>query len=471
MKQKKQIISRVFSLVLTMFLMFIGIALPVKVKAAEKTGHVVISVERFTIGQGYIYEPVIVPFEEGDNAATLLKKVIGPENFVGADTYLEAIVDGDLGSDKVVVPKYIEDLSDGAITTESAKELGNDDSDLGEFDYSNFSGWMYHVNGEEVGYGISAYEPKDGDVLRFQFTMYGYGTDLTGYVYGNSDPVIEICNKDEITKLMAEVNQDREKLMAVPEVKAAYDEAVQLVSAVVTPKEDIDAATTKLRKAVENANKEGWQKTAEGWQYYENGKKATGWKAISEKWYYFNEEGYMATGWVPVDGCWYYLNSDGSMATGWTYVNGYWYYLNGNGSMATGWTYVNGYWYYLNGNGSMATGWTYVNGYWYYLNGDGSMATGWTYVNGYWYYLNDGGSMATGWTYVNGYWYYLNGDGSMATGWTYVNGYWYYLNGDGSMAVSQWIGDYYVKADGSMATSQWIHGYYVDASGKWVRNA
>ena len=48
------------------------------------------------------------------------------------------------------------------------------------------------------------------------------------------------------------------------------------------------------------------QKTV--WNYYENGKKATGWKAISEEWYYFNENGIMQTGWVSVDNTWYYLN-------------------------------------------------------------------------------------------------------------------------------------------------------------------
>ena len=34
---------------------------------------------------------------------------------------------------------------------------------------------------------------------------------------------IDICNKDEITRVMAEVNEDRDMLMAVPAVKAAYD--------------------------------------------------------------------------------------------------------------------------------------------------------------------------------------------------------------------------------------------------------
>lgn len=453
----------------------------VKVQEAEKNGHVVISVERFTIGQGYIYEPVFVPFEDGDNAATLLKKVIGKENFVGKDEYLEAIVGGDLGTDKVVVPEYIEKLSDGDITTETAKEWGNGDNGdggdaLGEFDYSNYSGWMYHVNGEEVGYGITAYEPKDGDVLRFQFTMYGYGTDLTGYEYGNPDPVIDICNKDEITKLMAEVNADRENLMAVPEVKTAYDEAVKLVSAVITPKSEIDAATVKLREAVENAKNgpKGWKWTEEGWQYYENGKKVTGWKSIDGNYYYFNENGIMLSDqWIGD----YYVDENGVWLENyrpaqWMITNGKWWYREIDGSYPfSQWKIIADKWYYFDAAGYCVTGWNYINGDWYYLDAAGAMCTGWTSVGGYWYYLNNDGSMETGWISVGGHWYYLNNDGSMETGWISVDGYWYYLNNDGAMAVSQWIGDYYVQADGSMATSQWIEGYYVDASGKWVRNA
>ena len=68
------------------------------------------------------------------------------------------------------------------------------------------SGWMYHVNGKAVGYGISDYKPVNGDVLRFQFTMYGYGTDLTGTSWGNPNPVITISNKDNLVAKMADVN-------------------------------------------------------------------------------------------------------------------------------------------------------------------------------------------------------------------------------------------------------------------------
>lgn len=221
-------------------------------------GHVVVSVERFTIGQGYIHEPVVVPFVTNDNAVSILKKVIGEENWVGNDgdsAYLEAIAGGDLGSDKVKVPDYIAQI--GGPTTEQAKEYGHSGAwdtpnTLGQFDYNNMSGWMYHVNGEEVGYGMASYKPKDGDVLRYQFTLWGYGTDLTGKEWGNPDPVIQICTKDEITRVMAQINEKQDTLKQMPAVKAAYDKAVDLVSAVITPKEEIDAATADLKELLDN---------------------------------------------------------------------------------------------------------------------------------------------------------------------------------------------------------------------------
>ena len=111
---------------------------------------------------------------------------------------------------------------------------------------------MYHVNGVEVGYGMASYEPKDGDVLRYQFTLWGYGTDLTGKEWGNPVPVIQICNKDEITRVMAQINEKQDTLKQMPAVKAAYDKAIELVSAVITPKEEIDAATADLKELLDN---------------------------------------------------------------------------------------------------------------------------------------------------------------------------------------------------------------------------
>ena len=239
------------------------------------------------------------------------------------------------------------------------------------------------------------------------------------------------------------------------------------------------------------AEKEGWNETENGWEYYENGQKAVGWKGISGTWYYFNEKGIMETGWISVGGHWYYLNNsgametgwvlvgntwyymntDGVMETGWVLVGDTWYYMNADGTMETGWVSVDGHWYHLNNSGAMETGWVSVDGHWYYLNTDGTMETGWVSVDGHWYYLNTDGTMETGWVSVDNHWYHLDNSGAMETGWASIGGHWYYLNTDGTMETGWASIDgywYYLNADGTMASNQWIDGYYVDASGKMV---
>ena len=484
-----------------------------KLEADQKPeGKAVVSVERFSIGQGYYQEPIEVQLEKGETAASLLKKVIGEENYVGYDDLLEGIKDADLGEDKVSIPSFISEKLGGP-TTEEAKEIGNGDEYLDYGDYSENSDWYFTVNNKLKDSMAVSYKVKTGDVIRFQFSLLE-GADIKG------KKEVEISNKDGLTKLMAKVNADKEKYMSVPEVKVAYDKAAELISAVITPKAEIDETEATLRKAIKNAeiqaendklvaqkvidkieaigaeitleskaaieaarkayealtdaqkklvtnyekltkaekelqkleeNQNGWKETEAGWVYYENGKKVIGWLYTENHWYYLNDNGIMETGWVFVDGHWYYMNQWGAMEIGWVFADGHWYYMD--------------QW------GAMETGWVAVNGHWYYMDQWGAMETGWVLVGNTWYYMNNSGAMEIGWVLVGDTWYYMNTDGAMQTGWVAVNGYWYYLNSDGSMASSQWIGDYYVQADGSMATSTWIGGYYVDASGKWVQSA
>ena len=144
------------------------------------------------------------------------------------------------------------------VTTETAKEYGNDSNGpkaLGEFDYSNYAGWMYFVNNEAPNVGITSYQPKDGDVVRFQFTVYGYGTDLSGKEWGNPTPVIEISNKDHLTSLMAEANTNktvsRARTTSASGVKDVYDKAVKAISAMITPQEEIDKLSEELSEKLE----------------------------------------------------------------------------------------------------------------------------------------------------------------------------------------------------------------------------
>lgn len=247
---------------MTAFAVVIALALPLlsvfsmpEVRAAE--GHenaVVMDVERFTIGQGFHREPVWVPFEEGDNAATLVKKIIGEENFIGEETYMSGIVGADLGVEALSVPEYITKMSGGSYTTEKVKNdwMGNDERELSEFVYGQQSGWCYTVNNEKVGYGIAAYKPKAGDVVRFQYTLYGYGQDLTGLKYDGSK-VADISNKDVLVKAMADANAAFEAGESSEALRTAYDEAKVMIADAVKPQEEINQMAEKLNGLLEQA--------------------------------------------------------------------------------------------------------------------------------------------------------------------------------------------------------------------------
>ena len=181
---------------------------------------------------------------------------------------------------------------------------------------------------------------------------------------------------------------------------------------------------------------ENWVLTESGWEYYENGQKAVGWKEISGEWYYFNKNAIMQTGWV--------------------FVNSHWYYMNESGAMETGWVSVNGHWYYMDQWGAMQTGWVFVNDHWYYMDQWGAMQTGWVSVNSHWYYMDQWGAMQTGWVSVNDHWYYMDQWGAMQTGWIKFEGNWYYLNSDGIMMESSWLNEYYFNANG-LWSSPYIH--------------
>ena len=237
--------------------------------------------------------------------------------------------------------------------------------------------------------------------------------------------------------------------------KAAYEEAKALLGKPMT-QQQAEEAKAKLETAQEQLEKveivenEGWKETENGWEYYENGQKVTGWLYTGNHWYYMNDNGIMVTGWAAVDGHWYYMDQWGAMETGWVLVGNTWYYMNNSGAMETGWVLVGNTWYYMNNSGAMQTGWVLVGDTWYYLNDSGAMCTGWLFVGDTWYYLNDSGAMCTGWVSVGGHWYYMDQWGAMCTGWALVGDDWYYLNADGTMASNQWIGGYYVDASGKM---------------------
>ncbi|WP_018758252.1 S-layer homology domain-containing protein [Paenibacillus terrigena] len=213
---------------------------------ASPNGYVTVSVEKFTLGQGYYREPVKVPFYAGENGAMVLTRVLGEDNFeyggrIKDGFYLSSVQDSTYGID---VPQYILDKIhlDGL-------ELGAkaDEEWLGAFDYTSKSGWMYEVNNVFPNVGFSQYEPHDGDVIRTQFTLYGYGADL-----GGSYGYIQTANKDALTARVAEINSDplKNEILSNPAIKSAYDQAYVVLKDMESSQESVDTSLTNMNASL-----------------------------------------------------------------------------------------------------------------------------------------------------------------------------------------------------------------------------
>ncbi|CEO87870.1 DUF4430 domain-containing protein [Syntrophaceticus schinkii] len=229
---------------------------PNQEQPTEPKGYVTISVEKFALGLGYIVEPIRVPFFDGDTVDKLTVDVIGEENSdheynYRGDFWLYAVKDNETRE-----PNWPQHILDNA-NIEYGREWDSPDW-LGQYDYYCDSGWMYCVNGKFPDIVASGCTPKDGDVIRWQFTIVGLGRDIGANPAGseNADSwgadFIPIAQKDALTRLMGEINtlEDKDKLLEDKEIKAAYDNAKAKLEDIASSQEDVDSAFTQLENAM-----------------------------------------------------------------------------------------------------------------------------------------------------------------------------------------------------------------------------
>ncbi|WP_337102137.1 S-layer homology domain-containing protein [Paenibacillus sp. YIM B09110] len=209
-------------------------------------GYVTVAVEKFTLGQGYIVEPVRVPFQEGDNAAAVISELLGEGGYdhggsVEDKFYLSSVYDP--GAGEIDIPSYIVQAIGGAA---NIGERANTDW-LGEFDYFNQSGWMYAVNDAFPNVGSSETLVENGDVVRWQFTVYGLGADL-----GAGGNLIDTADKDALTEKVAEINSSTEKTEILEDdaVQLAYDNAYDALTDMESSQSVVDDALNQLVEAL-----------------------------------------------------------------------------------------------------------------------------------------------------------------------------------------------------------------------------
>ena len=245
-----------------------------KAAKGEKIGTAVWCVELFTLGNGYLISPVEVPIYEGETAATELLRLLSQNGYTayygGNETksfYLAYISDGDAaaatidGYTKGETPKNPKKLETDPkipeiLSPHLKKNMSYFDTEdyvknwkgnLGEFVFTNGSGWMYSVNNVFPNVGFSDAYLSDGDVVRVSFTL-GYGADIGG---GNAvgTAAAEYYKTADKTELTRQICLAASRL-SESNVKAAYQAAVKVAEKLNAAQSEADAAAKAIKEAL-----------------------------------------------------------------------------------------------------------------------------------------------------------------------------------------------------------------------------
>ena len=219
---------------------------------------VVVSMDAQTIGLGYMIKPTIVHTTKYTLASTVItdaivqnikekygldlkgftvKHVSEPtENYAYMNTgsvlngfYLAQVYWPNQQSAKIA--QYILDVCNDKIDWDQV-EKDKTGKYLGEFDYYNMSGWMYsisNINDDELpsfpGVGAAGWRMRDGEVMRWQFTVYGYGADLNAdnSAWGQESITGDSGDKTELTYKIAQMREEYKDASADKTYKSGDD--------------------------------------------------------------------------------------------------------------------------------------------------------------------------------------------------------------------------------------------------------
>lgn len=211
-------------------------------------GQLVVVIEKFTLGQGYLVAPQRVNFYAGDTLSHVISRILGTGKFKTGShgvemgeygkgfSYLSSIFDPDAGP--VDPPQAIKETA----IWESHHDRQNPDW-LGEFDYTSSSGWMYTASVAGSN-GLGNNTPHNDEVLRLAFTVAMSFNPFTGT--GGA------VSRDALARKLAYINSAKNKseLLATPGVQAAYDQANAVYCDLTRTQADMDQALAALNAAL-----------------------------------------------------------------------------------------------------------------------------------------------------------------------------------------------------------------------------
>ena len=187
MRTTKKILSLILAFVLVLGL------LPTSVFATEtnlltleelRAQYGAITVEAYTLGQGFLLEPTLYAKEDGKSVGAITVDLLQSKGitYQGSESYFSGFE-----FDDTLAPEYPDYIDPSMFGCE---ESGDGDGYLSEFDYSTSSGWVFTINHWFSSYGadntypgteINDYNSGEpvvlGDVIRWHFTVAGWGAD------------------------------------------------------------------------------------------------------------------------------------------------------------------------------------------------------------------------------------------------------------------------------------------------------
>jgi uncharacterized protein YjdB len=254
--------SKLFLGFIAAILLVFGILMPSVFAQDETTTadasaeSVTVDVEYFTLGQGYRITPTTVELQSGDNLAKVITRFLeaqlGANSYKNGGTvtssfYLSAVADSNIkkgtgNAYSQTVPAAIQSkiTEDGGSLSDSCSADGY----LGEFDFTDQSGWTGEVNTKWLTTGFDGFTPKNGDVIRLGFSVWGYGSDWADTGYGSWRTY---ANLDTLMKTMASA-----KTKGLTDTDA-YKSAVTVSSDLTSTQTAVDAANTALQKTIDES--------------------------------------------------------------------------------------------------------------------------------------------------------------------------------------------------------------------------
>ncbi len=242
---------------------------------------VAVSMDANTLGLGYILEPTLVTVDKGTPVSVVITDLLSqqaqkkyditePGKTTKVDgetlsTHYPWISDGAPTAGFYLSQVYYPEQTGYTIPATIQEYItGNQlpfvaaDANgkyLGEFDYLNTSGWTYSVgdktNGaaEFPGIGSNGWGLSDGEVVRWQFTLVGYGADLgaDNTAWGTSN-ILTVGDKSVLTWKVAELrSQYSDATLKTYEV---YNAALTVLTDAEATQAAIDAALADLNSLV-----------------------------------------------------------------------------------------------------------------------------------------------------------------------------------------------------------------------------